>query len=66
MSKVEAIEQQIGKLSADELATLRRWYALFDAEVWDRECEADVQAGRLEALTENALRAHSSGQTKPL
>lgn len=66
MSKVEAIEQQIEKLSADELATFRRWYASFDAEVWDREFEVDVKAGRLDALAEKALRAHSSGQTKPL
>lgn len=66
MSKVEAIEQQIEKLSAVELATFRRWYAAFDAEVWDREFVADVTAGRLDALAEKALRAHSSMQTKPL
>ncbi|MBL8041812.1 MAG: hypothetical protein JNL86_02705 [Nitrospira sp.] len=66
MSKVEAIEQQIEKLSADELATFRRWYAMFDAEVWDREFEADAKASRLDALAEKALRAHSSGKAKPL
>jgi len=36
MSKVEAIEQQIEKLSPAERATFRRWYAAFDAEAWDR------------------------------
>jgi hypothetical protein len=66
MSKVEAIEQQIEKLSADELAMFRRWYAMFDAEVWDREFEADAKASRLDALAEKALRAHSSRKTKPL
>ncbi|MBS0178756.1 MAG: hypothetical protein JSR20_08325 [Nitrospira sp.] len=66
MSKVEAIEQQIEKMSADELATFRRWYAMFDAEVWDREFEADAKASRLDALAEKALRAHSSRKTKPL
>ncbi len=66
MSKVEAIEQQIAKLSADELAAFRRWYAAFDAEVWDRQFEADVKAGKLDALAEKALRARSSGQSKPL
>lgn len=50
MSKVEAIKQQIEKLSADELAMFRRWYAMFDAEVWDREFEADAKASRLDAL----------------
>ena len=66
MSKVEAIEQQIEKLSADELAAFRRWYAAFDTEDWDRQFEADVKAGRLDALADQALRAHSTGQTKPL
>jgi hypothetical protein len=36
MSKVEAIEHQIEKLSPAELAAFRSWYAAFDAEVWDR------------------------------
>ena len=66
MSKVEAIKQQIEKLSADELAMFRRWYAMFDAEVWDREFEADAKASRLDALAEKPLRAHSSRKTKPL
>ncbi len=66
MSKVEAIEQEIEKLSPDELASFRRWYAAFDAEAWDRQFEADVKAGTLDALADTALRAHTSGQTKPL
>ena len=65
MSKVEAIEQQIEKLSADELASFRRWFAAFDAQAWDRQFEADVNAGKLDALADNALRAHTSGQTNP-
>ena len=66
MSKVEAIEQEIEKLSPDELASFRQWYAAFDAEAWDRQYEADVKAGKLDALADTALRAHTSGQTKPL
>ena len=66
MSNVEAIEQQIEKLSPKELAAFRRWYAAFDAEAWDRQFEADVQAGKLDALADAALRAHISGQSKPL
>lgn len=66
MSKVEAIEEQIEKLSPDELATFRRWYASFDAEAWDRQFEADVKAGKLDAFADKALRAYTSGQSKPL
>jgi hypothetical protein len=66
MSKVEAIEQQIEKLSPAELAALRRWYAAFDAESWDRQFEADVKTGKLDALTDKALRTHTSGQSTKL
>ena len=66
MSKVESIEQQIEKLSPAELAAFRRWYAAFDAEIWDRQFEGDVKAGKLDALADRALRAHTSGQSKPL
>lgn len=63
MSKVEAIEQQIEKLPAAELAAFRRWCAAFDAEAWDRQFEADVKTGKLDALADQALRAHTSGQS---
>ena len=66
MSKVEAIEQQIEKLSHEELAAFRSWYAAFDAEAWDRQFEADVKAGKLDALADKALRAHVSGQSTKL
>ena len=66
MSNVEAIEQQIEKFSPAELAAFRRWYAAFDAEAWDRQFETDVKAGKLDALGEEALRAHTSGQSKML
>jgi len=64
MSKVESIEEEIEKLSPDELAAFRRWYSAFDAEVWDRQFESDVKAGRLDALADEALRAHTSGQSR--
>jgi len=66
MSKVEAIEEQIEKLSPEELAAFRRWYVAFDAEAWDRQFEADVKAGRLDAFANEALRSHTSGQSNPL
>jgi hypothetical protein len=66
MGRIEAIEEQIEKLSPNELAAFRRWYASFDAETWDRQFEADVKAGKLDAFAEKALRVHTSGQSKPL
>jgi hypothetical protein len=66
MSKVENLEKQIRQLSPEELAEFRRWYADFDAELWDRQFEADVKAGKLDALAERALRAHEAGQSTKL
>ena len=49
-----------------EMAELREWFAAFDAEAWDRQFEADVRAGKLDALAEKALQAHASGTTTKL
>ena len=66
MGKIEKLEQEIRDLSDQELAQFRRWFAEFDAEVWDRPLEADVAAGKLDRLAEKALRDHAEGRTKPL
>lgn len=66
MGKIEKLEQQIRDLSEEELAELRKWFAEFDAEVWDRQIEADAAAGKLDRLSEKALRDHAEGRTKPL
>jgi hypothetical protein len=66
MSKVQELEKQIEQLSAAELAEFRRWYAEFDANVWDRQFEADVKAGKLDAMAEKALRDHAAGKSTEL
>lgn len=66
MTKVETIEHQIQELSNDDLAKFRVWFAEFDAEIWDRQFEADVKAGKLDALAEKALKQHAEGRTKTL
>jgi len=66
MGKIELLEKQIRELSSDELAELRQWFAEFDAELWDRQMEADVKAGRLDRLAEEALQEFAAGRTKPL
>lgn len=66
MSTVERIEQQIQGLSIEELAEFRDWFLTFDWEAWDRQLEQDIQAGKLDALADEALREHSAGKTKPI
>ena len=66
MGKIEVLERQVQALSSEDLAEFRRWFAEFDAEVWDQQFEADVKAGKLDALAEKALRAHAAGQSTKL
>ena len=66
MSPVEKIEELIRALTPDELAKLRAWFRELDAEAWDQEIEADARSGKLDTLAEEALRAHRSGDSKPL
>jgi len=63
MSKVESIEQQIRALSPEELAKFRAWYASFDAQAWDAQFTADVEAGKLDSMAERNILAHKAGQS---
>jgi hypothetical protein len=54
MSTIEQIEDAVRNLSANDRAAFRAWFAEFDAEEWDRQFEADVAAGRLDWLAEEA------------
>jgi hypothetical protein len=64
MSKVESLESEVAKLTPQELAAFREWFAKYDADAWDRQIESDVQAGKLDRLATDALAAHDRGQTK--
>lgn len=66
MRKLEEIEEQIRKLSGSEMVEFRKWYSEFDAQAWDRQFEADVKAGKLDALAEAARRAHAEGKSTKL
>jgi hypothetical protein len=66
MTKVQELEREIEQLSPEELAAFRQWFARFDAMTWDRQIEADVEAGKLDALAQEALRAHKSGNSTQL
>lgn len=66
MSQLEQIESQLAGLSSAELAAFRKWFAEFDGAAWDRQFEADVKAGRLDALADAALQDHAAGRSTKL
>jgi hypothetical protein len=66
MSKVKALGIQIQELTPEELKAFRAWFTKFDADNWDREFEADVKAGKLDAMADRALRDHQAGRSTKL
>jgi hypothetical protein len=66
MTKLEKIEQDIASLTPGEVAKLAQWFAEFQADLWDKQIEADAKAGHLDRLADQALAHHSAGKTRPL
>jgi hypothetical protein len=63
---ISEIEQAITELSPEELARLRAWFDEYYAEVWDKQIEDDVKAGRLDKLISEANEEYEAGSSKPL
>jgi hypothetical protein len=66
MSTVREIEQAIRALGPNDLASLRDWFAAYDAEVWDRQLERDVAGGRLDQFIQEALQDLKEGRCTDL
>ena len=62
MTTVEELEAAVKQLSPEDRAAFRAWFAEFDAEEWDRQLEADVAAGRLDWLVDEALKDRQAGR----
>lgn len=66
MTRVQALEREVEALSRDELVAFRQWFEVYDAEAWDGQFEQDVQAGKLDALAEEALEEYEAGECTDL
>ena len=66
MSRVQEIEEQLRALTGDELRELRAWLDDYEDQIWDKQFEVEVAAGKWDALAEKALQEHSEGGTRPL
>jgi hypothetical protein len=63
---LQEIESAVAGLTPVELSKFRAWFVDFDADLWDRQIEADVKAGRLNDLAEEALQDLREGRTTDL
>lgn len=66
MASVETIEEQIAELDSASFSRLRDWFVEFDQARWDKQIEADSNAGKLDFLINSALAEHQAGKTRDL
>ena len=55
MSKVDELKSEIERLPTEEFSELVRWLSEKDWERWDKQIEADSEAGKLDFLEREAL-----------
>ena len=66
MTSVEQITTAVRRLPRNDLARFRKWFAEYDAALWDRQLEHDVAEGRLDALAREALKDLRAGRCTDL
>ena len=65
VSTVQEIESAAEQLAPEDFAKLATWINRRQAETWDRQIEADAQAGRLDKFIDEALEDLRAGRTTP-
>ena len=61
MTTIAEIKQAILNLPKVEYAEIVEWLHELEEEEWDRQIEADSEAGKLDALVAEALEAKARG-----
>ena len=62
----EELKNSVAQLSAEELAAFSHWFEEFMADQWDKQIEADILAGRLDAAGKRADADYQAGRCTPL
>jgi hypothetical protein len=66
MTKVEAIEHEVQKLTSEELAAFSDWFSEYAWQAWDKELEDDIAAGKLDKFAAEVLEEHKRGMTREI
>ena len=64
MVSITEIQEAIRVLPETEYVRLRQWISELDWERWDREIEADAEAGRLDFLAAETREAKDGGDRR--
>jgi hypothetical protein len=63
---VKELESEVTRLSRPDLAAFRQWFEEFVADAWDKEIEADINAGKLDSLARQADAQFDGDRCTPL
>ena len=63
---IAEIESAIAQLPPDEVAALMVWLQEYHAQLWDRQIEDDLEAGRLDKLLAEVDKEYEAGLDRPL
>ena len=63
---VEELEVVVSGLSPEELTRFSEWFDEFLSQQWDKQIEADILAGRLDAAGKRADEDFEAGRCTPL
>ena len=66
MSTVAEIENALQKLPVEDAWKVAGWLQHYLDEKWDRQIDADIAAGKLDKLADQALEDYHAGRVKPL
>ena len=66
MSRVEEIQQAIGKLTVEERAELLSSVMNFEDDDWDKQMQRDAAAGKFDAMDRRTDADIKAGRTKSL
>ena len=66
MSELEIIESKVERLDAKSFAAFRAWFNEYEHARWDKQLEADSNAGKLDSLISEAVAEYKAGKSTPL
>ena len=66
MSKLDELKAEIESLPSEEFSEIFRWLSEKDWQRWDKDIEADSQAGKLDFLLDEAREEKAKGTLKDL
>jgi len=65
MTKLEAIQHSIERLTPEQIARLNAWIDELQEKLFDDAIERGAASGKLDALADKAIADHKAGRTRP-